>query len=102
MSGPTSTYPEDRRRRRLNDAELTPEQRAALEARRAHRQTREYQEEVARDIDAYRREFPPMGDPELASAFAGLRHERERRGSSLTDMAERTGIDRATISATWR
>ena len=31
-------------------------------------------------------------------ALAGLRRERERQGLSLTDMAERTGIDRATIS----
>jgi ribosome-binding protein aMBF1 (putative translation factor) len=98
MSGRISANPEDRRRRRLNVAELTPEQRAAVEARRAHRRTPQYQEEVARDIDAYRREFPPVGDPELASALAGLRHERERQGLSLTDIADRTGIDRATIS----
>jgi len=36
--------------------------------------------------------------PELIAALAGLRRERERQGLSLTDMAERTGIDRATIS----
>jgi hypothetical protein len=60
MSGPTSTYPEDRRRRRLSDAYLTPEQRAAADARRADRRTTEYHEELARDIDAFRREYPPL------------------------------------------
>jgi ribosome-binding protein aMBF1 (putative translation factor) len=98
MSGRTPANPEDRRRRRLADADLTPEQRAAAEARRADRQTSRYREELARDIDAYRREYPPVGDPELIAALAGLRRERERQGLSLTDMAERTGIDRATIS----
>ena len=98
MNGRTPASPEERRRRRLADADLTPEQRAAVEARRAERQTPGYQEELARDIDAYRREYPPVGDPELVAALAGLRRERERQGLSLTDMAERTGIDRATIS----
>jgi hypothetical protein len=54
----------DGRRRRLGDAELTPEQRAAVEARRADRQTSPYQDELARDIEAYRQEYPPVGDPE--------------------------------------
>jgi ribosome-binding protein aMBF1 (putative translation factor) len=98
MSGRTPADPEERRRRRLANADLTPEQRAAAEARRAERRTPEYQEEVARDIAAYRREYAPVGDPELIEALAGLRRERERQGLSLTDMAERTGIDRATIS----
>ena len=34
----------------------------------------------------------------MIEALAGLRRERERQGLSLTDLAERTGIDRATIS----
>jgi DNA-binding XRE family transcriptional regulator len=87
-----------RQRRRLGDAQLTPEQRAAVEARRAERQAPQYQEEMARDIEAYRQEFPPLRDSKLIEALAGLRRERERQGLSLTDMAERTGIDRATIS----
>jgi DNA-binding XRE family transcriptional regulator len=98
MSGRTPVSPEDRRRRRLANAELTPEQRAAAATRRAERETAEYQEDLARDINAYRREYPPLGDPGLIAALAGLRRERERLGLSLTDMAERTGIDRATIS----
>jgi hypothetical protein len=63
MSGQTSSKPDDRRRRRLNDAELTPEQRSAFEARRADRRTPEYQEGLARDVDAVQREYPPVGDP---------------------------------------
>ena len=51
-----------RRRRRLSQAELTPEQQAAIEARRAYRQTAEYQDDLARDIEAYRREYPPAAD----------------------------------------
>jgi transcriptional regulator with XRE-family HTH domain len=34
----------------------------------------------------------------LVEALRNLRRERERQGMSLTQMAERTGIDRATIS----
>ena len=34
----------------------------------------------------------------MIEALTGLRRERERQGLSLTDMAKRTGIDRATIS----
>ncbi len=98
MSEQTPAGPEERRRRRMAVADLNPEQRAAMEARRAERETPEYQEGLARDIDAYRREYPPAGDPELVAALAGLRQERERQGLSLSDMAERTGIDRATIS----
>ena len=93
MSDLTQASPEERRRRRLAGADLTSEQRAAMEARRAERETLEYQEGLARDIDAYRREYPPVGDPDLIAALAGLRRERERLGLSLTDMAERTGID---------
>ncbi len=46
--------------RRLDTAKLTPEQRAAVEARRVERLAPEYQAELARDIDAYRKEFPPI------------------------------------------
>ena len=98
MSGRIPANPEERRRRRLAHADLSPEQRAAVEARRALRQTPEYQEELERDIEAYRQEYPPLRDPELTEALAGLRRERQRQGLSLTEVAERTGIDRATIS----
>jgi DNA-binding XRE family transcriptional regulator len=98
MRSQSPTNPDRHRRRRLDDAELTPEQRAAIETRRAERETPQYQEEMARDIEAYRQQYPPIRDSELIEALAGLRRERERQGLSLTDMAERTGIDRATIS----
>jgi ribosome-binding protein aMBF1 (putative translation factor) len=38
------------------------------------------------------------GKTELATALAGLRQERERQGLSLTEVAERTGIDQGIIS----
>jgi DNA-binding XRE family transcriptional regulator len=98
MRSQSLTSPDRHQRSRLDDAELTPEQRAVIEARRAERETPQYQEEMARDIEAYQQEYPPLRDSELIEALAGLRRERERQGLSLTDMADRTGIDRATIS----
>jgi ribosome-binding protein aMBF1 (putative translation factor) len=97
MRDESPTNPE-RRPRRLGDAKLTPEQRAAVKTRRAERQTPRYQDEPSRDIQAYRKEYAPAFDRELIEALAGLRRERERQGLSPTDMAERTGIGRATIS----
>ncbi len=87
-----------RPRGQLADAALTPEQHAAIEARRADRPTLAYQEELVRDIEAYQQEYPPGGDPELSAALDGLRRVREQQGLSLTDMSRRTGMDRATIS----
>ncbi len=98
MSDKSPPDADQRARRRISDAKLTPEQRTAAEARRAERSTRSYQEQLARDLEAFREEFPPAGDRELIEALAALRFERERQGLSLTDMAERTGMDRATIS----
>ena len=98
MSDKSPPNPDERMRRRIQDANLTSEQRIAAEARRAERGTRQYQEELARDIEAYRQEFPPAVDRELIEAMAALRSERECQGLSLTDVSERTGIDRATIS----
>jgi ribosome-binding protein aMBF1 (putative translation factor) len=88
-----------RLRRRLTPATMTPEQRAAYEVRRAERETPEYQAQLAADIAAIQREYPPARpDPELIEALAALRLERERQGLSLSDVSERSGIDRATIS----
>ncbi len=98
MSGKRPSRSDERTRRRLSNASLSPEQQAAVEARRAERQTTGYQQDLARDIEADRQEFPPVVDRELIEALAALRRERVRQGLSLTDMAERTGIDRATIS----
>jgi ribosome-binding protein aMBF1 (putative translation factor) len=90
-------------RTRLALDALPPERRAAAEAaiarshvRRATAEGRAEQEEVIRKI---RKEFPPLAiDPELADALAALRAERQRQGLSLSDVAERSGIDMATLS----
>jgi len=82
---------------------LPPEERAAAEAaitrsaaRRATPAGQAEEEEVIRKV---REEFPPLAiDPELAKALSALRAERERQGLSLSDVSERTGIDRATLS----
>ena len=89
------------RTRRALDA-LTREERAAAEAAitrsEAYRATPEGQAEQAEVIRKVREEFPPLAiDPELAKALAALRAERERQGLSLSDVWERSGIDRATL-----
>jgi ribosome-binding protein aMBF1 (putative translation factor) len=90
---------DERRHKRLSNADLTPEQIAAGEARRAERRTPEYQAALAQDIEAIRREYPPaQPDADLLEALSALRAERERQGLSLTHLSERTGLDRATIS----
>jgi hypothetical protein len=79
VSRPHPAEADERSRRRLSDAQLTTEQRASVEARRANRQTPEYHEDLARDIEAHRQEFPPAVDDELIEAVAHLRRERERQ-----------------------
>jgi len=82
---------------------LPPDERAAAEAaitqsaaRRATPAGQSKEEEVIRKV---REEFPPLAiDPELAKALSALRAERERQGLSLSDVSERSGIDRATLS----
>ena len=82
---------------------LPAEERAAAEAaitqsaaRRATPAGQAEEEEVIRKV---REEFPPLSiDPEPAKALSALRAERERQGLSLSDVSERTGIDRATLS----
>lgn len=81
------------------DVELTPEQRVALEAVRARHRTPEARAEDARVREAVQKEFPPLeADESLRALLAALRTERERQGLSLTDVSERTGIDRSMIS----
>ncbi len=90
---------EDRARRRLTPATMTPEQLAAYMRRRDERKTPEYLEGVGRDIAAYQEEYPPAKLPaDLLHVLQALRALREAKGLSLTDMMERTKIDRATIS----
>lgn len=79
---------------------LPPEKRAAVEARVARFQTPEYRAEERRIREEVRKEYPPRTrpDPDLAALLASLRAERERLGLSLTDMSERTGMDRSMLS----
>ncbi|WP_406698078.1 helix-turn-helix transcriptional regulator [Singulisphaera sp. Ch08] len=73
-------------------AKMTPEQRAAVEAIKAKHKTPEYRAEV-------RKEFPPIeADEAIAGLAASFKVERERSGLSLSDLQEKTGIDRATLS----
>jgi transcriptional regulator with XRE-family HTH domain len=86
---------------------LTPEQRARAEAFIAKTQTPEYREEEARvrDMESKgRKKRPPSemtaapDDPATRKFLMALRQERERRGLSLGDVAERSGIDKAALS----
>jgi len=77
---------------------MTPEQRAAVEAIRAKNRAPEAQAENARIAAEAREAHPPLETDEALSHFvAGLKLERERAGLSLTDVAARTGLDRATV-----
>jgi ribosome-binding protein aMBF1 (putative translation factor) len=79
--------------------EMTPEQRAAIEAIRARRHTPETDAERERFREEIRQEFPPITpDESLLETLATLRAERERQGLSLADVAERTHMDKATLS----
>jgi DNA-binding Xre family transcriptional regulator len=82
---------------------LPAEERAAAEAaitqsaaRRATPAGHAEEEDVIRKV---REEFPPLAiNPQLAKALSALRAERERQGLSLSEVSERTGIDRVTLS----
>ena len=81
---------------------LPPEAQAAAEVAiarsAAHRATPEGQAEQEEVIRKVREEFPPWAiDLGLAKALSALRAERERQGLSLSDVLERSGIDRATL-----
>jgi DNA-binding Xre family transcriptional regulator len=96
-------------------AELSTEQRAQVEAIRARRKTPEAQAEIeqvrrqfadhpSREELIRRGDIDPertlTGDGRLAliQALAELKRVRAERGLSLTDLADRSGIDRAAIS----
>jgi ribosome-binding protein aMBF1 (putative translation factor) len=86
-----------RRARRFD--ELTPEEKAKVEAFRTRHHTSEARAEEERARAAVREEFPPLQlDDDTRAALAALRAERERRGLSLADLAERTGMDKAMLS----
>jgi ribosome-binding protein aMBF1 (putative translation factor) len=99
MSDPKPIDREERPRRRLTPETMTPGQRAAYELRKAARETPEGREDLKRDIEAIRQEFPPLtADEALQNLLATLRAERERQGLSLTAIMERSQIDRATVN----
>jgi hypothetical protein len=89
------------RTRRALDG-LPAEQRAMAEAaiaraaaRRATPEDQAEEEEVIRKV---REEFPPRKpDAETLALIAALRHERERQGLSLDEIAERSGQNRAAL-----
>lgn len=79
--------------------DLTPEQQAAVDAYRAGRKATGALEKEIAVREEIRKEYPPAAlDPDTLAFLTAMRAERERRGLSLTDVAERSGIDRATIS----
>ena len=79
--------------------QLTPEQLAEFEQMRAESQTLEALAEEACERELILEEFPPAIMPvEAIEAMANLRLARERKGLSLGDVAERTGIDRTALS----
>jgi DNA-binding phage protein len=80
--------------------DLTPRERAAVDAVRARWRTPEYRAEEERVRDLVMAEFPPSrtAPPALAHALAELRAERERMGLSLADVAARSGLGRSALS----
>jgi DNA-binding phage protein len=78
--------------------ELTPEQRAAFRSIRERAETdRPGPDELVERGDV--EEFVSHGAfMELLGLVDVLRHERERKGLSLTEVAERSGLTRAMLS----
>ncbi len=96
----------ERTRRQLE--KLPPEKRAKAEAAVARTQTPEFRAQVVADRETLDREYRTTGriatiggtaDQGDAQRFiADLRRVREAQGLSLTDVAERSGIDKAALS----
>jgi ribosome-binding protein aMBF1 (putative translation factor) len=100
-----------RQTREPRGAELTDEQKARVEALRARHRTPEDRAEEARVRETLEREYretgtlkgtsygTTMGDLVAFRRFImSLRRERERLGLSLSDVAERAGIDKGALS----
>jgi ribosome-binding protein aMBF1 (putative translation factor) len=99
----------DRTRRQLE--QLPPEKREKAQANVARTQTPEYRAREAADREALDREqretgriatvkgsLAPADLDRLREFLGSLRRERESLGLSLSDLAERTGIDKAALS----
>jgi ribosome-binding protein aMBF1 (putative translation factor) len=97
--------------RKSRESNLTPEQKARVEAIRAKNRTPAARAEEARVREMLDREYretgtiattgdaTTMGDLVAFRRFVmGLRRERERLGLSLADVAERAKIDKAALS----
>ncbi len=79
--------------------DMTPKERAAVDAVRARRRTPEARAEQNRVRELVRAEFPPARpSPEVAAVGEALRAERRRQGLSLSEIEARSGIDRAVLS----
>ncbi len=79
--------------------EMTPERRAAVELIRARWHSPEADADRERFREEVREEVPPaVPDDSLLAMLAALRAERERQGLSLADVAERTRMDKVTLS----
>lgn len=92
-------------------AELTAEQEARVEAIRARRRTPEARAEEARAREVLDREYRQTGTLKVSGdgttmgelmsfrrLILAMRQERERLGLSLSDVADRAGIDKAALS----
>lgn len=95
----------ERTRRQLES--LPPEKRAAAEAAIARTQTPEYRARESVERDAIQSELRETGRVAMTPAeeldglggfLESLRREREGRGLSLNDLAERSGIDKSALS----
>jgi DNA-binding phage protein len=97
--------------RRKTYEDLTPEERAALDAHRARRDAPGVREAEIRDREAIREEHRLTGtiatydDPawpedelRLMKFLGDLKAKREEAGLSLAVVAERSGIDQAALS----
>ncbi len=97
--------------RKPQRSDLTPEQKARIEAIRAKNRSPQARAEQARSREAFDREYRPTGTIKTTGdgttmgelvAFRrfvmALRCERERLGLSLADVAERAKIDKGALS----
>lgn len=78
--------------------ERTPEELAALRAAREEFQQARPDEEAIRDSGAYEGPYRHGDVMAFLSAVALLKRERERRGLSLADLSERSGLDKGMLS----
>jgi hypothetical protein len=101
------------RMRKLREDELSPEQRAKIEAFRASRRTPEARAEEKQVRERFQREKPTLGElvgggsggpfrhgdvMTFFAAIARLKRQREQRGLTLAQVFERSGLDTGMLS----